>query len=383
MERTALYERIAGALETLILTERLGQEERLPGEAELARRYGVSRNIVREALKILRERGLVAIRTGEAATVTKPSPDVLGGVISRMLRLSGIEPGQVYEVRRILELDACRLAGGRPAGGKTAARMEELLRRMEAADEPAAWCRCDVLFHREIVRAGGNPLYLMFYDALQQALETVIAEAHRAPGARQAGEAHHRRILEAVRRHDFEAAAALLDIHMNRSMRNIRDAIGESSPDADEKKNRRERYGMPRGTVIDSAAVRSFTVSGAYSSKMLLDRTNSESDGLNLNEGTLRAGRRLPGGAHEGYDEVYYILRGSGTLHMDGAEYPVRKGSVVHIPGGTFHALDNTRGTEDLILLTVWARHPEPGANEVYDQRIMAWGKSFMLSEET
>ena len=138
---------------------------------------------------------------------------------------------------------------------------------------------------------------------------------------------------------------------------------------------------MSIGTVIDSLRVKPFEIDAGYSSRMLLDRSNSESTGININEGILKAGHRLPGGVHEGHDEIYYILEGRGILHMDGTDYPMSKGTVVYIPGGTFHALDNSLGTEDMIVMTIWPKHPAKGANEVYDLRIKVWGKSFQYMD--
>ena len=62
---------------------------------------------------------------------------------------------------------------------------------------------------------------------------------------------------------------------------------------------------------------------------------------------------------------------------MAGEHYDLKPGSVVFIPGGTFHALTNKSETEDFELITVWPGQPAPGANEMYDLRKEAWGTTY------
>ena len=141
---------------------------------------------------------------------------------------------------------------------------------------------------------------------------------------------------------------------------------------------------MGKGMVVRSAEVLPFTVDETYSSKMLIDKHNSGSERLQLNEGRLKAGCRLSGATHpESYDEIYYVLQGHAVLHLDNDEHEIGPGAVVFIPGGTFHALENASTSEDVVILTVWPQTPEPGANGVYDRRIKEWGTSFRTVAES
>ena len=111
---------------------------------------------------------------------------------------------------------------------------------------------------------------------------------------------------------------------------------------------------------------------------MLIDRSNSASERLQVNQFVLKPGCSTEGAIHrESYDEVYYVLSGEAALHLGDETYEISKDTIVFIPGGTFHSLDNKSQTEDFILLTIWHTHPERGANEVYDLRREAWGKTF------
>lgn len=145
---------------------------------------------------------------------------------------------------------------------------------------------------------------------------------------------------------------------------------------------------MGKGTVVRPGKVRPFQCSDHYTSYMLMDHTNTGAKNLLINKGVLKAGGTMfPASKHgelgeEENNETYIILKGNCRFVMDDVWYELEAGDVIFIPAGVYHALDNSQGTEDLELLTVWGRVPEKGINGPYDGRLAAWGKSFMLADE-
>lgn len=140
---------------------------------------------------------------------------------------------------------------------------------------------------------------------------------------------------------------------------------------------------MPRGTVVRAAAVKTLFVDETYSSKMLIDHTNTETKHMQINQGFIAPGAKHADHKHKaGYDEAYLILKGDAMVRVDGCEYDVTAGDAVFIPGDTYHAIENRSDTEVLVIFTVWSRLPEPGVNPVYDQRLEEWGKSFKTIDE-
>jgi mannose-6-phosphate isomerase-like protein (cupin superfamily) len=116
---------------------------------------------------------------------------------------------------------------------------------------------------------------------------------------------------------------------------------------------------------------------GAYVSRLLVDQDTVGSTRLTVNHFTLRPGQSTPPGSHPApYDEVYYVLRGRGVVHLghEGAveSFAIEPDSVVFIPAGTVHALDNT-AAEDLELITVMPEQPVEGVNPIYDERRRTW----------
>jgi mannose-6-phosphate isomerase-like protein (cupin superfamily) len=122
---------------------------------------------------------------------------------------------------------------------------------------------------------------------------------------------------------------------------------------------------------------------GSFVSRLLVDPTGVGAQSLVMNMFTLRSGKTTgPGGSHPApFDEVYYVLRGRGLLHLGQPveTFEVGPDSVAFIPGGTVHWIDNT-GDADLDLLTIMPGPMREGVNSVYDGRQKEWGTGFRLA---
>jgi len=121
-----------------------------------------------------------------------------------------------------------------------------------------------------------------------------------------------------------------------------------------------------------------------YVSRMLIDEHNCGSDRVQVNHFTLRPGKTSGPGVHpQPYNEIYYVLSGRALLRLGDppAVYEVRAGHIAFIPAGVAHGLENI-GAEDLEILTIWPGPIAEGANELYDARRRAWGKTFRLVGE-
>lgn len=142
----------------------------------------------------------------------------------------------------------------------------------------------------------------------------------------------------------------------------------------------------PKSAHVRPSRVKPYPT-GVYTSRMLLDNTNSSSEKIQVNHGTLDAGASLlPAGRHgtfeDPFDEVYVILSGRCKLHLGDEIVDLEPQDVVYIPGGMTHGLDNTEGTEPVELITVAPGVPPPGVAEVYENRLRDWGKTFVLLDD-
>ncbi|AZM47493.1 FadR family transcriptional regulator [Streptomyces sp. WAC 06738] len=190
----------------------------LPVEEELAAELGVSRGVLREAVKSVAGKGMLGIRPRTGTRVLPPEgwnhldADVLRwqqeyGPL-RLLR-------ETVELRRTVEPAAARLAAARRLPADVRALLDAHERMAAAARRPehAGYVEADAAFHRALLDASGNRLFGSLGRALDVALQHSFAISSETPGALEASLPRHLAVAEAIGRGDgAEAAAAVLAI---------------------------------------------------------------------------------------------------------------------------------------------------------------------------
>jgi DNA-binding FadR family transcriptional regulator len=222
VERRRLSETVAGQLEEAILSGDFQTGHRLPAEQALADQFGVSRNVVREAFKMLQERGLIEVLNGSGAYVARPNTLATSNALARYLRLLGANSSvkALYEVRKIIEGSNARLAAER-ADADDLARMAVCLDQMQSnMDSIERWSAADLDFHQAVAQATHNPFLSAILQPLVEQLRGMIAEGYLVPGAVQTGLEAHQRLYGCIAEHDPEAALqAMLDHLQDSEMR--------------------------------------------------------------------------------------------------------------------------------------------------------------------
>jgi GntR family transcriptional repressor for pyruvate dehydrogenase complex len=223
--RQRLYDQIASYVEDAISAGRLEPGEQLPPERELAERFGVARGVIREATKLLAERGLVVVLPGRGTYIAEIDPDVLSGQISRLLRVGSASYHDLNEVRAILEVGIVDLAAER-ATPEDLVEMKQALDEMEVSlADPDRYIEADLDFHFALANAAKNPLFSQLVSAMVDALRGSRQTIFRVPGAPGRGQSWHRLIYEAVARGDSEAACDRMRKLMQQVMEDAR--LGE------------------------------------------------------------------------------------------------------------------------------------------------------------
>ena len=212
-----VFERVAVQIEQRILAGELRNGDRLPTERELAEQFQVSRTAVREALKILAQKGLVDMRPGRGTLVIDGASEALSHSLGLVLRLKLGEVGgskALVEVREILEVEIAALAAARATEAEIAA-MREAVQEMDAslgdADEFIA---ADNRFHEALARATQNPLILALVHSIVGLLSEQRKQVFDTNGGPQRGQVHHKNILDCVIYHDVEAARTAMRAHL-------------------------------------------------------------------------------------------------------------------------------------------------------------------------
>lgn len=216
VDKSSLSQQIAKILEQMILSQELRVGEKLPGEIELADKFGASRSIVREAIAMLRERRLVEVRNGSGAYVTQVSPEALGSVVTRMTSVGSATPQELYELRMALEVRACGLAAQNGTAREKAA-LRAIVQSMEQDyADLGKWYADDSQFHRTLSAMTHNSLFPAFLEPLITQIFTPGDEGLAQPSlhARLGGAQQHKRIFAAVEQGDRPAAEAAMAEHL-------------------------------------------------------------------------------------------------------------------------------------------------------------------------
>lgn len=216
-----LSDQIAEYLETRILRNELKVGEKLPGEIELAEKFGASRNVLREALAALKDRGLIAVKNGSGIFVAQPNSVALSKVVNRLVRIGDVAPNEIYEIRLALEVDACGLAAKRATDDDIAC-LKSIIKQMEDAyTDDDQWSNYDYEFHQKIAYMTYNKLYPIILEPLSECVGNIRSIAPPPMEARMSGIKNHRDIVAAIEAHDQKAARKAMVTHLKRFLMDL------------------------------------------------------------------------------------------------------------------------------------------------------------------
>lgn len=222
-----LAQRVERELERLILGSRLGAGDRLPSERELAAQFGVSRTVVREAVRALAAKQLVDVSVGRGTVVRAPSPEAAGESMKLLMMMQAGDAGveKVSEVRHIIENEIAARAATRRTQADLD-RLDAILDEMRGhVDAPEVYIKSDVEFHAALARATQNELFVIVLDFLVEIMIEVRLLTLRVPGIARLALHYHDRILEAVRAGDAEEARAVMDEHMDQATAKLLESV--------------------------------------------------------------------------------------------------------------------------------------------------------------
>src|SRR5579863_6138479 len=210
-----LYEQIVQQIEESVLNGSLKPGDQLPAERELAQRLGVSRTAVREAVKALREKGLVEAYSGRGTFITDGTTHAARQSFDLMVKIGQQEgSSHLAELRLILEPGIAAVAADRIEEEHLAALKEAVAVMDLAQKDPEAYIEADLDFHLALAEAAANPLILSLIDSIVGLLREQRLKIFKVEGGPERGQVHHKRIMEAMERRDPEMARAAMAAHL-------------------------------------------------------------------------------------------------------------------------------------------------------------------------
>ena len=214
IQKTKVYEEISAQLQRLILDGAFRPGDKLPPERELAEQFGVSRSAVREAIRSLELKGFVEPRPGEGTLVRTPSFDSLLNPLASLLGQKRELVVELLDVRMMLEPPLAARAA-RNASPEDIASLEAILERQkERVARHEVAIEEDSEFHYTIARAAKNSVILKVLDMMMDVLRESREQSLQVEGRREKSLAGHRRIFNAIKRRDPEAAEVAMLQHL-------------------------------------------------------------------------------------------------------------------------------------------------------------------------
>ena len=215
--------RVAEAIKGWVVEQGLGPGDRLPGEAALVERFGMSKGTIREAMRILGAQGLVATKTGPGGGnfVGEVTRDRAHALLGNYFYFQDITIADIYQVRIALEPELAASLAGR----LSAAQLDALRAIMEGYAVPAADVAgeraqhvASLSFHSRLADYAENAVLGFFIGFMAQILTdlTVYRRLYSAPNVAlwQRGRQHQLDLLDALAAGDAEASRRIMRSHM-------------------------------------------------------------------------------------------------------------------------------------------------------------------------
>ncbi len=240
MERTSQEARdnyrtvhVVNHIRSLIENGTLRPGDKIPPEREFANALKISRASLRTGIGYLAAMGIMKVRHGVGTFVADGPAEFSKASLSLLGVLHGFQPWQMFEARLILESSLAELAAERGREEHNTALAEEVAEMFSAMESPAEYLIHDVLFHRVISQASGNPILAALMETVTSAMyDERRKTVERSRNLRESAEMH-REIYRAIRaRKPFEARK-LMEQHLRQAQ-----SAQETEPPMDQQNNR-------------------------------------------------------------------------------------------------------------------------------------------------
>jgi len=211
--RNRVYTEVARQLQERIVNT-LKPGDMLPPERELARKFGVSRSSIRDAIRTLEAIGLLEPRQGIGTVVCELPSDAIVTPVTSVLLQKRKMIGDLLDVRTIIEPALARRAAMHATGEQIAELETILSRQAEKVHAGEISTEEDSSFHYTIALAADNSVLLKLVHVLMDLLQETRERSLQVGARQRKSLAGHRRIFAALKQHDPEAAEAAMREHL-------------------------------------------------------------------------------------------------------------------------------------------------------------------------
>jgi GntR family transcriptional regulator, transcriptional repressor for pyruvate dehydrogenase complex len=218
LKRNGLVDQVIDRVRGLVADRTYRVGDRLPAEADLCTLFGVGRSTIREAMRVLANRGLIDIRHGEGTFVAARSMRE-----SLEERLGRAALADIYEARLYLELPLAELAAQRRSTRDIAAMRKSLKARSQAirAGDVGRYGEADFEFHLAVARAAKNTALFELYQSFVHTVRPLLGTTVTPEYLRTEHDTLHDALCEAIAAGDSAETRRLVRAHLKRSLHDI------------------------------------------------------------------------------------------------------------------------------------------------------------------
>ena len=210
------YARVIEKVKTMILSGELKPGEKLPPEREFAEKLEVSRNSVREAIRIMDMMGIVSSQQGSGNYVTCEFQKSITETMAMMFAMDQVNDKQISQVRYSLEVLAFTLALDR-VREEDLAKMEECVEKLDKNGDSKNNATLDKIIHYTLARASGNQLLIDILEACSGVFDIFIEDMRygilKNENRKTELNECHRHLVDALREGDREKGRQALKWH--------------------------------------------------------------------------------------------------------------------------------------------------------------------------
>jgi len=212
-----VYQQVIDYISCLIKEGKLKKGDKIPTERDLSVRFSVSRNSIREALKILEVIGLVVRRQGDGTFIKEQFDDCLTEPLSMVFMLEEIGIDDIFQFRSMIEVQTVALAASRITDAEIEA-LEMTYQNMIMEKDDVNKAKYDTEFHHIIAKASKNVLILNSYNVMSSLMGAFINNIRikvlEGGGTEEVVSSIHKKILEALKNRDPQRAEVAIKEHM-------------------------------------------------------------------------------------------------------------------------------------------------------------------------
>ncbi|MGD0157040.1 MAG: FadR/GntR family transcriptional regulator [Terracidiphilus sp.] len=206
--------KVVNHIRSLIESGTLQPGDKIPPEREFARSLKISRASLRTGIGYMAAMGVMKVRHGVGTFVADGPPQFGTASLSLIGALHGFQSWQMFESRIILESHLAALAAERGKQEHFAALADEVAEMFASMNSPSDYLTHDLLFHRVISQASGNPILAAIIETITSALyDSRRKTVERSTDMRESAEMH-REIYRAIRARNAKEAHNLMEQHL-------------------------------------------------------------------------------------------------------------------------------------------------------------------------